>query len=47
MKLQHNGRLQIFEIIVVTHEIAQINDCILWDDGSLKGGILTDLGSFF
>jgi hypothetical protein len=47
MKLQHDGRLQILEIIVVTHEIAQVNDLIIWDDGSLKGRIQPDLGSFF
>ncbi len=47
MKLQRDGGLQILEIIVVTHEIAQVNDCVIRDNGSLKGGILADFGSFF
>lgn len=47
MKLQYDGGLQVLEIIVVTHEIAQVNDCVIRDNGSLKGGIQADFSSFF
>ena len=47
IKLQYDGGLQILEIIVVTYEIAQVNDCIIRYNGSLKGGILTDFSRFF
>ena len=44
---QYDGGLQVLEIIVVTHEIAQVNDCVIRDNGSLKGGIQADFSSFF
>ena len=47
MKLQYDGGLQVLEIIVVTHEIAQVNDCVIRDNGSLKGGIQADFSDFF
>ena len=47
MKLQHDGGLQILEIIVATHKVTQVNDSVIRDDGSLEGGIKADFGSFF
>ena len=47
MKLEHDGGLQILEIIVVTHKVAQVNNCIIRDNGSLKGSIQADLSRFF
>ena len=47
MKLQHDGRLEILEVIVVAHKIAQVDYRIIWNNGGFKGGIQPDFGGFF
>ena len=47
VEFEHDGGLQILEIIVVTHKVAQVNDCVIRDNGSLKRGIQSDLSCFF
>ena len=34
-----DGGLQVLEVIVVPYQVAQVNDLIIWDDGSLQGSI--------
>ena len=47
MELQDDGGLQVLEIIVVAHEVSQVNDSVIWDNGSLKRGIQAELCRFF
>ena len=46
-ELQGNGRLEVFEIIIITDQVSQIDNGIIGDDGSLERNVQANKGSLF
>ena len=47
IQLQHDGGLQVLEIILIPDKVTQVNDRVLRDDGCLEGNIKPDLRGLF